>query len=925
MRGNAVLNSKGTLVFVLTIAVFSGGCTGYVSSPVKLAAAPLSIVTQPANQTVTAGQTATFTITAAGTAPLSYQWQKNGVDISGATAAAYTTSATIPSDDGSQFRAVVSNSGGSVTSNPATLTVRSLGAVAITNTQLPNGTNGTGYVAALTVTGGLAPYTWSVKSGNLPNGLTLLSGGTISGTPSVAGNFSFTIQVQDSSSSPESASKNLSIAIASAAANPVQITTTSLPNGPVNSSYSFMMVASGGTTPYRWSITSGSLPAGLTMSASGQISGTPSAAGTFSFTIQVADSSSPTETATQAYSITFATPGAGVPLTVCQILANTGTTYILQNDVSGQGSCFNVQADNITLNLNGHTVTYADPLSITLSQVSPAAVVFGIYGAASWDPNFSTGIAAGNTTGGSWNNLTVAGPGTITQGNCLSPSDGVIGSNAIHMGQGAGDGLNVYNVTFNICADSTQAIFADSRGARDFVHDNTVNDRVVTAQKRSIYQGVAFVCDNGCDGGTGGPSYFYNNTIIGGPQGGIVWNNPGTVVHDNIIKQGNPGASPGFLNGGTSSLVCGGVNANPYNNVAGLTPTAAGTQCSNDFGIFNQAANVAVFSNTIQAQEGRGISLDGTCWNPGSCTGLTGQTVHDDVVTAQEFPNNSEYHGCELGGAWGLEWRDGPVGSTIYNENITAISGQCQAGALRTQFVSNYNNISHNNTYSAKRAPGSPSNCTGSLDSNFNCAYAAAFFGAGNAAVPTQFVSQNDTFIADSALLFFDWDASPNHGLLISPTFQKGNNPDTNYFHFAVFRNGAGTVAMHIRDAKFGSGVNPTDTDLPAQGADEMAASLYLDWTLTLTVQNQAGNPVPGANVSYTNGLGGLECNATTNSSGVATCILTQYRDNNDTGANQIENHNPFSFKISATGCTTLTGNEPITGITAETKILPGC
>jgi len=74
----------------------------------------------------------------------------------------------------------------------------------------------------------------------------------------------------------------------------------------------------------------------------------------------------------------------------------------------------------------------------------------------------------------------VAGPGTITQGNCLSPSNSVIGSNAIHMGQGSGDGLSVYSVTFNICADSTQAIFADSNGAGDSIHDNTVNDRVVT-------------------------------------------------------------------------------------------------------------------------------------------------------------------------------------------------------------------------------------------------------------------------------------------------------------------------------------------------------------------------------------------------------------------------------------------------------------
>src|SRR5205823_266293 len=75
-----------------------------------------TITTQPASQTVTAGQTATFTVTATGTAPLSYQWQKNGTAIGAATADSYTTPATTASDSGAQFTVVVSNAVGSVTS-----------------------------------------------------------------------------------------------------------------------------------------------------------------------------------------------------------------------------------------------------------------------------------------------------------------------------------------------------------------------------------------------------------------------------------------------------------------------------------------------------------------------------------------------------------------------------------------------------------------------------------------------------------------------------------------------------------------------------------------------------------------------------------------------------------------------------------------
>src|SRR2546426_4671848 len=115
----------------LLAAFWLASCGGY-SNPgsVNGTGAPY-ITAQPVNQTVTAGQTATFSVTAAGTAPLAYQWQKNGADISGATAASYTTPVTTTADSGEQFRVAVSNSAGSVTSMPATLTV-SAGQVAST-------------------------------------------------------------------------------------------------------------------------------------------------------------------------------------------------------------------------------------------------------------------------------------------------------------------------------------------------------------------------------------------------------------------------------------------------------------------------------------------------------------------------------------------------------------------------------------------------------------------------------------------------------------------------------------------------------------------------------------------------------------------------------------------------------------------------
>src|SRR5712672_804560 len=115
---------SSSLMLILMVCAVAG-CSGYSGLASVNSNGPVapSITTQPANQTVAAGQTATFSVTAIGTATLNYQWQKNGADITGATSLSYTTPVTTTADSGELFRVVVSNTYGSVTSNTASLTV----------------------------------------------------------------------------------------------------------------------------------------------------------------------------------------------------------------------------------------------------------------------------------------------------------------------------------------------------------------------------------------------------------------------------------------------------------------------------------------------------------------------------------------------------------------------------------------------------------------------------------------------------------------------------------------------------------------------------------------------------------------------------------------------------------------------------------
>jgi predicted secreted protein len=159
----------------------------------------------------------------------------------------------------------------------------------------PRGMEGAYYSHTFAAAGGTQPYTWSVTGGSLPTGLNLARAtGDVTGLPTAAGTFTFTLRVTDSSTSPATAAGLFSIEILPPG-GPLQITTSSLPDGSEGQSYGAFLTAIGGTIPYTWDVTAGSLPHGLQITdpVRGEISGTPSAAGTYFFSVRLRDSSAP--------------------------------------------------------------------------------------------------------------------------------------------------------------------------------------------------------------------------------------------------------------------------------------------------------------------------------------------------------------------------------------------------------------------------------------------------------------------------------------------------------------------------------------------------------------------------------------------------------------------------------------------------------
>ena len=927
-----------------------------------------SVTVQPTSLSIPAGQLATFKVVAAGTAPLSYQWQKNGIAIRGATSTTYTTPPATSSDNGDSFRVAISNSVGKVMTAAATLRVTSLPTV-LTGS-LPGAAVGKGYSTTLQASGGKTPYSWSISSGSLPADLTLSGSGQISGIPTAAGTSSFAVKVTDSSSPAQTATVSLSIAI-TAAVSTLQITTSSVPAAQEGASYSATLSATGGTTPYSWSVPAGSLPAGLSLSTSGVLSGTPTASGIFGFTVKVQRSGSPAETATATLELTVNSTSSnncptgqpcGVTAPYCEAYTPPSTSsatdiltlpvgyggaflitapgnYYLSSDVSRLKSGIAVLSGggSVDINLNGHSLTYGTTADGSgTSQIGEYGILIcntGNLGSERLNSSYATNGLCRNG-GMSASNVTIEN-GTITQSpnasqyydpsncpgsgvnnGCAHPHDS-IASHAIFSLYSSGTKIKHLTITTQN-VDSRPIMYQYQQpGAGMDIECNTINDKVRQLNQRA--EAHAAVWSGNDNSGTNGDMIQYN-TIVGSPQNGIALGVGGSETPGSIVQYND-------------------INVGYYQ----MPPqVSSGEMYSNDYALGVCMRGGTVQYNYIHSANSRGIG----CIFGGD---QNNERINNNYVSAGEFAVNGEYGpngqragaawvgGCEIDGGRGFEAKDS-FAMQLYSNTLIENVSECGAGGIvlvemPCQSISCPSTATH--PFSIHDNAIQINNTTGSstLLSPQDAACYILDTVQGN--YSNYFSpSLRDSCTSDGDYVTTDGYDPGDYFSFINPTYSMGSHPLSSDCggsggsycgHMMHWQGQQGPPSQELgfvfQDVRVNSGAGLTFAGDPGT---PLARSATVKWTYTVTVQNlQTLAPIAGATVTASD-AGSTQLSCTTNSSGMCSLELTEETVSSPAGnpALSTTRVNSHAIAISATGCVRLNFNLDITGITAETHTL---
>ena len=244
-------------------------------------------------QTLTiAGGIAPYTVTQTGALPAGITFNTATNTFSGTPTQAGTFNISVTATDSTGGTAATVTNNYVLTIATPTLT--------LTPATVPAGTAGVAYNQTFVASGGIAPYAYTVSGGALPAGMTLTAAGVLSGTPTAAGTFNFSVTATDSTTGTAATVTNAYTLTLSAPT--IVINPATLPGAVQSIVYSQTLVATGGTAPYTFAITAGAMPAGLTLSTAGVLSGTPTVTGVFNFTVTATDALA--FTGTRPYALT---------------------------------------------------------------------------------------------------------------------------------------------------------------------------------------------------------------------------------------------------------------------------------------------------------------------------------------------------------------------------------------------------------------------------------------------------------------------------------------------------------------------------------------------------------------------------------------------------------------------------------------------
>ncbi len=488
--------------FIVLVSNSAGSATSNVATlTVNPAPVAPSITTQPSSRTITAGQTATFTVTATGTAPLSYQWRQNGTAISGATSSTYTTPAETTSANGAQFTVVVSNTVGNATSSAAVLTVNPAPVAPSITTQPSSQTITPGQTATFAVTAtGTAPlsYQWSLN-GTAISGATSSTYTTPAETTSASG-AQFTVVITNVAGTVTSNIATLTVNVPpSITTQPSSVTITA------GQTATFSVTATG-TAPlsYQWSL-NGTAISGATSSTYTTPAETTSAsgaqftvvitniAGTVTSNIATLTVNVPPSITTQPSSVTitagqtatFAVTATGTaPLSYqwrqngTAISGATSSTYTTPAETtSANGAQFTVVVSNTAGNATSSAAI------LTVNAVPPGRLVAGAsalsFGNVNTGSSSSLGVTFTNS--GSSNitisSVTISGPGFTASGvsaGLMVTSGQIVTLNVTFAPAATGSVTGSVSVVSN-ASNSPASIALTGTGVAPISHSGTLN------------------------------------------------------------------------------------------------------------------------------------------------------------------------------------------------------------------------------------------------------------------------------------------------------------------------------------------------------------------------------------------------------------------------------------------------------------------